>query len=100
VILRGDGDELGSTVIAQMLEAPYPDGEGAQSTWELGNPEEIPVEGLATLPGWEDVADDLTVGSRILTRISAEDAVMPGAEGEDAEDGTALVLIVDILGTY
>ncbi|NDL56094.1 FKBP-type peptidyl-prolyl cis-trans isomerase [Phytoactinopolyspora mesophila] len=99
VILRGEGDELGETVIAQMLEAPYPDGEGTQSTWELGNPEEIPVAGLASLPGWEDVADELTVGSRILTRISAEDAAMPGAEGED-DESTALVLIVDIVGTY
>ncbi|WP_166350490.1 FKBP-type peptidyl-prolyl cis-trans isomerase [Phytoactinopolyspora limicola] len=99
VILRGDGDEILDSVIVQMLEAPYPDGEGAQSTWELGTPEEVTIDMLATLPGWDDVADGLTVGSRILTRISAEDAAMPGVEDEEPE-GTALVLIVDVLGTY
>jgi acetyl-CoA C-acetyltransferase len=71
-------------VIAQMLEAPYPDGEGAQSTWELGNPEEIPAEGLATLPGCDDVADEVTDGvlpwPDLFSRVADEVAERHGLD--------------------
>lgn len=96
VLLKGEGPELGENIIAQMMEAPYPKGEGAQSTWESGGPQQpIPVAGLESLPGWSDVASDLTVGSRVLFRVSSKDAT---PEGED--ERPAVALIVDILATY
>lgn len=96
VVLRGDGPTLESSVLVQMMEAPYPDGEGTQSTWELNGPQQVPLEGLSTLPGWEDIVDHLTVGSRVVTTISAEDA---GAAVEGDEPG-AVLLLVDVVGTY
>lgn len=96
VLLKGDGPELKENIIAQMMEAPYPNGEGAQSTWESGGPQQpIPVAGLQSLPGWSDVAEGLTVGSRVLVRVSSKDAT---PEGEDERPAVALIL--DILATY
>lgn len=95
VLVEGDGEELGSNVVVQMMEAPFPDGEGAQSTWDLGAPETVPVEGLQSLPGWDGVSDNLTVGTRILTLISSEEAT-----GDAEEEQPALALVVDIVGTY
>jgi FKBP-type peptidyl-prolyl cis-trans isomerase 2 len=98
VLVRGDGPALGDNVVVHLMEIPYDDADAAQSTWDMGMPEQVPVEGLASLPGWDGVAEDLTAGSRILTRISGPDSVPEGAEDEAEE--RPLVLIVDILATY
>ncbi|WP_165368243.1 FKBP-type peptidyl-prolyl cis-trans isomerase [Phytoactinopolyspora endophytica] len=101
VLARGEGEEIGegAMIAAQMLEAPYPDGEGAQGTWGTGTGpgQLIPIEGFQTLPGWEDVADGLTVGSRLVTRLTSEDASEGAEEGQDIP---AIALVIDIVGSY
>nr|WP_216843396.1 FKBP-type peptidyl-prolyl cis-trans isomerase [Phytoactinopolyspora alkaliphila] len=98
ILVRGEGAELADNVVVHLMEVPYDQPDAMQSTWDMGMPEQIPVEGLASLPGWDGVSEELTVGSRILTRISGPDSVPEGSE-EGAEE-RPLVLVVDILATY
>jgi peptidylprolyl isomerase len=86
VVVEGDGDVVdGDTVVVHAVQAPLSTGEVTFSSWE-GAPQSLPRDGL---PGLADALDGATVGTRVVSLVSAED-----------NEGEALVLVLDVLGGF
>lgn len=86
VVLSGDGEPIeGDTVVAHAVQASYETGETTFSSWgQL--PEQLP---RTALPGLAEALDGATVGTRVVSLISADD-----------NNGEALVLVLDVLGAF
>jgi peptidylprolyl isomerase len=67
------------------VQAPLSTGEVTFSSWEAA-PEALPRDAL---PGLADALDGATVGTRVVSLVSAED-----------NDGESLVLVLDVLGAF
>lgn len=86
VVVEGDGEPVeGDTVVVHAVQAPLGTGEVAFSTWDAA-PESLPRDGL---PGLADALEGATVGTRIVSVVSADD-----------NEGEALVLVLDVLGAF
>lgn len=96
VLIEGDGEPIGENVVFNLVQASYPDGADAMSTWEQNQMQGVPVADMASFPGGLDqVLAEATVGSRIMM-------VVAGADNPDPEGnpGTPIALLLDIVGTY
>ena len=86
VVVEGDGEVLeGDAVVVHAVQAPLSTGEIVFSTWDAA-PEALPRDGL---PGLADALDGATVGTRIVSVVSAED-----------NEGESIVLVLDVLGAF
>ena len=86
VVVEGDGEVVeGDTVVVHAVQAPLSTGEVAFSSWESA-PQSLPRDGL---PGLSDALDGATVGTRVVSVVSADD-----------NEGEALVLVLDVLGAF
>lgn len=96
VVINGDGKELGTNIVVNMVQASYPDGADAISSWdENQTPIVLAPQQLTGIPGLAEALQDQTVGTRVVTRIAAADNPTQGESG-----GTALVLVIDVIGTF
>lgn len=86
VVLQGGGEPIeGDTVVAHAVQASFDTGEVTFSSWDQ-LPEQLP---LTALPGLAEALDGATVGTRVVSLISADD-----------NNGEALVLVLDVLGGF
>ena len=92
LLVAGDGEPIGESLIAKVLQVSYATGETQFSSWEQ-QPALIVPEQLEQLPGLATALEGQNVGSRAIVRVAAADNVPEGGEGE------ALVLVVDVVGT-
>ncbi|TDC52316.1 hypothetical protein E1212_09615 [Jiangella ureilytica] len=96
LVITGDGDEVGENLVVNMVQASYPDGADVITTWDEGQaPLTLAAEQLAGIPGLADALTGATVGSRVVSRISAADNA-----AADGTAGTPLVLVIDVIGSY
>ncbi|WP_116948709.1 FKBP-type peptidyl-prolyl cis-trans isomerase [Jiangella endophytica] len=96
LVITGDGDELGPNLVVNMVQASYPDGADVITTWDEGQaPLTLAAEQLAGIPGLAEALTGGTVGSRVVSRISATDNA-----NADGTEGTPLVLVIDVIGSY
>jgi FKBP-type peptidyl-prolyl cis-trans isomerase 2 len=96
VVVTGDGDEVAANLVVNMVQASYPDGADVITTWDEGQaPLTLAAEQLAGIPGLAEALTGATVGSRVVSRISAADNAAP-----DGTEGTPLVLVIDVIGSY
>lgn len=96
LVVNGDGDELGANLVVNMVQASYPDGADIITTWDEGQaPLTLAAEQLAGIPGLAEALTGATVGSRVVSRISATDNA-----NADGTEGTPLVLVIDVIGSY
>lgn len=86
VIVEGDGEPIdpGGTIVVHATQSALDSGELLFSTWQSA-PQQVEPAGL---PGLAEALDGQNVGTRALTLVSADD-----------NDGQALVLVVDVLGS-
>ncbi len=86
VVLEGDGEAIeGDTVVAHAVQASFDSGEVTYTSWGQ-TPEQLP---RTALPGLEEALDGATVGTRVVSLISADD-----------NNGEGLVLVLDVLGGF
>lgn len=96
VVIAGDGTELGNNIVVNMVQASYPDGGDVISTWDKGQaPLVLAPQQVAGIPGLSQALKGKTVGSRVVTRISAADNA-----AADGSKGTPIVLSIDVIGTF
>ncbi|PZF84612.1 hypothetical protein C1I92_08195 [Jiangella anatolica] len=94
--ITGDGGELGTNLVVNMVQASYPDGADVITTWDEGQaPLTLAAEQLAGIPGLAEALTGATVGSRVVSRISAADNA-----NQDGTAGTPLVLVIDVIGSF
>jgi peptidylprolyl isomerase len=92
LLVEGDGEDLGETLVVKVVQATYTTKETQFSSWNES-------AGAITmkadqLPGLADVLDGQKVGSRAMVRISAADNVT-----DEAPKGDPIAIVVDIIGT-
>lgn len=86
VVVEGDGETIeGDTVVAHAVQASFETGEVTFSSWGQA-PEQLP---RTALPGLAQALEGATVGTRVVSLISADD-----------NNGEALVLVLDVLGGF
>ncbi|SDU71930.1 FKBP-type peptidyl-prolyl cis-trans isomerase [Jiangella alkaliphila] len=96
LVVTGDGEELGPNLVVNMVQASYPDGADVITTWDEGQaPLTLAAEQLAGIPGLAEALTGASVGSRVVSRISAVDNANP-----DGTEGLPLVLVIDVIGSY
>ena len=96
VVITGDGKDLEENIVVNMVQASYPDGADLISSWEENQaPIVLAPQQLTGIPGLAEALQDQTVGTRVVTRIAAADNPAQGGSG-----GTALVLVIDVIGTF
>jgi peptidylprolyl isomerase len=92
VLIEGDGDDLGETLVVKFLQASYLTQEAQVSSWDEGAG---PIVMAADqLPGLSEALASQKVGTRVLVRIAAADNVT-----EQAPDGEPIAIVLDIIGT-
>ncbi|PSK93851.1 peptidylprolyl isomerase [Haloactinopolyspora alba] len=96
LVIKGDGDKLGNNIVINMVQAEYPDAANTISSWdENQTPVVLAPQQLQGIPGLAQALEGQTVGSRVVTRISAKDNA-----AQDGSKGTPLVLVIDVIGTF
>ncbi len=98
--VEGEGDEVGqaATTILQLSFYNGTSGEKAISTYDNGQPLEVPVQQL--FPSLSQALVGSTAGTRLVVASTAEDAY--GAEGSPQlgiEAGDPVVMVADIVST-
>lgn len=95
-VIAGDGEELGDSIVINMVETSYPDGAKSHSTWDEGQtPLVLAPQQLAGVPGLAEALEGQSVGTRVITRIAAADN-----PGQDGSEGTPLAMVIDVIGTF
>lgn len=87
VVVEGSGDPIGddANLVAHAVQVSLDTGEVLGSTWEE-SPLSVPVAGL---PGLSEALEGQAAGTRVVTVLT-----------EDDGQGQAVVLVLDILGSY
>ncbi len=87
LVNQGTGEELveGQTLVVEALQVAYPDGEVDFSSWS-GSPLTFTPE---LVPGLTEALEGQAVGARVVSEIAAED-----------NEGTAIVLVIDVIGAF
>jgi peptidylprolyl isomerase len=93
VLIEGDGEELGETLVVKIVQASYTSKETQASSWDEGRgPLTLTPD---QLPGLAEALDGQKVGTRVLVRIAAADNVT-----EQAPNGEPIAIVVDVIGTF
>jgi len=87
VVVEGSGDPIGedANLVAHAVQVSLDTGEVLASTWEE-TPLSLPAAGL---PGLSEALEGQAAGTRVVTVLTEEDG-----------QGQAVVLVLDILGSY
>jgi len=94
VLVEGDGEELGETLVVKVVQASYNTKETQFSSWAEDGPGPITIT-ADQLPGLSEALAGKKVGTRALVRISAADNVT-----EEAPNGEPIAIVVDIIGAF